>query len=131
MRRILLALAFALLACSKSEEPMVEKIDGTAKVEGKSTKIATCRAFDDGGHAAVRIKLETGTDIVIDPAEGVRIDGKPPVDCKKNESKLESGVAGKSAWGTGTLTLVCKDPWLEVDVKYDCGAASRPSNQKK
>src|SRR5689334_20904196 len=126
--------ALSSLACSKSEEKksedaVIEEIDGKAKLDGKKVKIESCKAVKGAGdHEALQLELEGGMTILRDQMEGMTIDGKK-VECSSQSSSGSGGTFGDKRWTKGKLSLDCetKKGKLELDVTYDCGSKDRPS----
>jgi hypothetical protein len=142
MGRFLLFIAFfasSSVACSKSEDKktdddgVVEEIDGKAKLDGKKVEIESCKAVKgDKDHEALELTLEGGMVINQDQLNGLTIDGKK-VECSSQSSSGSGGTFGEKRWAKGKLKLECetKKGTLELDVTYDCGSKSRPTNLKQ
>ncbi len=142
MRALLLvvlstSLSLGLFGCSKSDDgkkdddELIEKIDGKAKIDGKKVKIESCKAVKgEQNHEALELVVG-GLTILRDELLGMTIDDKR-VECSRQSSTSRGGTFGEKRWTKGKLELTCetKKGELDLDVTYDCGSKSRPSNLK-
>lgn len=114
----------------------VAKVDGTVTLAGAPAQVTGCtvvvKADGEQRRVVTELALDAGRALVLDDGYLWR-DGATAtrLDCARSTAQRRSGRAGDAAWSRGALELECDSPAgaLVVDVTFDCGARSRPSNQ--
>jgi hypothetical protein len=141
MRTHIVGVLFVIAACGGGGESAVEQYEQkAAKVGGKDVKITGCKARKFEGHAAAYFTLDSGHTVVMAATGEILVakdSGEPKkVECaSRSGGPSSSGASGDGAWVTGEgASLVCNVDGTELKLEvgaFDCGAKSRPSNEKK